>query len=97
LRAVDWRNVPLLALVVIATATSYGNHRLLLAQRDLIEHTYEIIWTLEASLQQVTDAETVQHGHFASSIFLTRLNGNAKRRHPPGHKLLQCLQWHLVA
>jgi hypothetical protein len=41
LRAVDWRIVPVLALVVIATATSYGYHRLLLAQRDLVEHTYE--------------------------------------------------------
>jgi CHASE3 domain sensor protein len=58
MRAVDWRIVPVLALVVIATATSYGYHRLLLAQRDLIEHTYEVISTLEAILQQVTDAET---------------------------------------
>jgi hypothetical protein len=41
LRAVDWRIVPVLALVVIATVTSYGYHRLLLAQRDLVEHTYE--------------------------------------------------------
>jgi len=57
-RAVDWRLVPVLALVVVATATSYGYHRLLLAQRDLIEHTYEVISTLEAILQQVTDAET---------------------------------------
>jgi CHASE3 domain sensor protein len=58
MRAVDWRIVPVLALVVVATATSYGYHRLLLAQRDLIEHTYEVISTLEAILQQVTDAET---------------------------------------
>ena len=58
MRAVDWRTVPVLALVVIATATSHGYHRLLLAQRDLIEHTYEVISTLEAILQQVTDAET---------------------------------------
>ena len=58
MRAVDWRSVPVLALVVVATATSYGYHRLLLAQRDLIEHTYEVISTLEAILQQVTDAET---------------------------------------
>ncbi|MGF6533716.1 CHASE3 domain sensor protein [Paraburkholderia sp. GAS206C] len=58
MRAVDWRLVPVLALVVVATATSYGYHRLLLAQRDLIEHTYEVISTLEAILQQVTDAET---------------------------------------
>lgn len=36
MRAVDWRSVPVLALVVVATATSYGYHRLLLAQRDLI-------------------------------------------------------------
>jgi CHASE3 domain sensor protein len=56
--AVDWRIVPVVALVVVATATSYGYHRLLLAQRDLIEHTYEVISTLEAILQQVTDAET---------------------------------------
>lgn len=56
--AVDWRIVPVVALVVVATATSYGYHRLLLAQRDLIEHTYEVMSTLEASLQQVTDAET---------------------------------------
>jgi hypothetical protein len=46
MRAVDWRIVPVLALVVVATATSYGYHRLLLAQRDLIEHTYEVISTL---------------------------------------------------
>jgi hypothetical protein len=39
MRAVDWRIVPVLVLVVVATATSYGYHRLLLAQRDLIEHT----------------------------------------------------------
>jgi CHASE3 domain sensor protein len=58
MRAVDWRIVPVLALVVVATATSYGYHRLLLARRDLIEHTYEAISTLEAILQQVTDAET---------------------------------------
>ncbi|MGF6764741.1 CHASE3 domain sensor protein [Paraburkholderia sp. GAS33] len=58
MRAVDWRIVPVLALVVVATATSYGYHRLLLAQRDLIEHTYEVMSTLEAILQQVTDAET---------------------------------------
>ncbi|MGF6647773.1 hypothetical protein [Paraburkholderia sp. GAS82] len=58
MRAVDWRIVPVLALVVVATATSYGYHRLLFAQRDLIEHTYEVISTLEAILQQVTDAET---------------------------------------
>jgi CHASE3 domain sensor protein len=62
LRAVDWRIVPVLALVVIATATSYGYHRLLLAERDLVEHTYEVISTLEAILQQVTDAETGQRG-----------------------------------
>jgi hypothetical protein len=31
LRAVDWRIVPVFALLVIATATSYGYHRLLLA------------------------------------------------------------------
>jgi hypothetical protein len=37
---------------------SRNGHRLLLAQRDLIEHTYEVISTLEAILQQVTDAET---------------------------------------
>jgi hypothetical protein len=48
MRAVDWRIVPV----------SYGYHRLLFARRDLIEHTYEVISTLEAILQQVTDAET---------------------------------------
>jgi hypothetical protein len=58
MRAVDWRSVPVVALVVVETATSYGYHRLLLARRDLIEHTYEVISTLEAILQQVTDAET---------------------------------------
>lgn len=46
MRAVDWRIVPVLALVVVATATSYGYHRLLFAQRDLIEHTYEVMSTL---------------------------------------------------
>ena len=62
LRSVDLRIVPVLVLVVIATVTSYGYHRLLLAQRDLVEHTYEVISTLETILQQITDAETGQRG-----------------------------------
>ncbi|SAK87870.1 sensory box histidine kinase [Caballeronia pedi] len=59
----DWRVVPLMALVIVAAATSYGYHRILLAQRDWIEHTYPVMSTLETTLQLVTDAETGQRGY----------------------------------
>ncbi|BCQ26201.1 CHASE3 domain-containing protein [Caballeronia sp. NK8] len=59
----DWRVVPLTALVIVAAATSYGYHRILLAQRDWIEHTYQVMSTLETTLQLMTDAETGQRGY----------------------------------
>ncbi|KAK49326.1 hypothetical protein BG58_13050 [Caballeronia jiangsuensis] len=59
----DWRVVPLTALVIVAAATSYGYHRILLAQRDWIEHTYRVMSTLETTLQLMTDAETGQRGY----------------------------------
>ncbi|BAN27580.1 CHASE3 domain-containing protein [Caballeronia insecticola] len=59
----DWRVVPLTALVIVAAATSYGYHRILLAQRDWIEHTYQVMSALETTLQSITDAETGQRGY----------------------------------
>jgi CHASE3 domain sensor protein len=58
----DWRPVPLLVLVILAASVSVAYHRLLLAQRDLIEHTYQVISLLETTLQRITDAETGQRG-----------------------------------
>ncbi|KXU85789.1 hypothetical protein CR51_38885 [Caballeronia megalochromosomata] len=55
--------MPLTALVIVAAATSYGYHRILLAQRDWIEHTYQVMSTLETTLQLMTDAETGQRGY----------------------------------
>lgn len=62
-KSIDWRVLPLVALTVVAAATSYGYHRILLAQRDWIEHTYQVMSALEMTLQLVTDAETGQRGY----------------------------------
>ncbi|WP_321801438.1 CHASE3 domain-containing protein [Caballeronia sp. J97] len=55
--------LPLVALMMLAAATSFGYHRILLAQRDLIEHTYQVMAALETTLQLITDAETGQRGY----------------------------------
>ena len=60
---IDWRAVPLFAIVIVAACASYGYHRLLLGQRDWIEHTYQVISVLENTLQRITDAETGQRGY----------------------------------
>ncbi|SAK60999.1 sensory box histidine kinase [Caballeronia temeraria] len=62
-RSFDWRVVPLVGLVIIAAATSFAYHRLLLAQRDWVEHTYQVMSALESTLQLMTDAETGQRGY----------------------------------
>ncbi|WP_277188979.1 CHASE3 domain-containing protein [Caballeronia sp. BR00000012568055] len=59
----DWRVVPLIALVLVTSGTSFGYHRILLAQRDWIEHTYQVLSALESTLQLITDAETGQRGY----------------------------------
>jgi CHASE3 domain sensor protein len=51
-----------MALVLFASATSFGYHRLLLAQRDWVEHTYRVMSTLESIMQRMTDGETGQRG-----------------------------------
>lgn len=62
-RSFDWRVVPIAMLVIVTAATSYGYHRILLAQRSWIEHTYQVMSTLETTLQLMTDAETGQRGY----------------------------------
>jgi CHASE3 domain sensor protein len=64
---VDWRVLPLVALIIAGASTSYGYHRILLAQRDWIEHTYQVMSALETTLQLITDAETGQRGYILTN------------------------------
>ena len=59
----DWRVAPLVALVIVGGGHVFGYHRILLAQRDSIEHTYQVMSALETTLQLTTDAETGQRGY----------------------------------
>jgi CHASE3 domain sensor protein len=67
-RGPDWRVMLLMAVVACASAISLGYHRLLLAQRDWVEHTYQVMSTLESILQRMTDAETGQRGYILTSV-----------------------------
>jgi CHASE3 domain sensor protein len=67
IRLLDWRVVLLMALLLLASATSFGYHRLLLVQRVWVEHTYRVMSTLESILQGLTDAETGQRGYLLTS------------------------------
>jgi CHASE3 domain sensor protein len=66
-RRIDWRVLPLIALIIAGASTSYGYHRILLAQRDWIEHTYQVMSALETTLQLITDAETGQRGYILTN------------------------------
>ncbi|WGS55296.1 CHASE3 domain-containing protein (plasmid) [Paraburkholderia sp. D15] len=56
-----------MAWVFFASATSFGYHRMLLAQRDWMEHTCRVMSTLGSILQRMTDAETGQRGYLFTS------------------------------
>lgn len=56
------RSAPFVALLVVAGVLSFRYHQLLLSQRASIEHTYQVLTTLESTLVHAIDAETGQRG-----------------------------------
>ncbi|MBP6895461.1 MAG: CHASE3 domain-containing protein [Gammaproteobacteria bacterium] len=56
------RSAPFVALLVVAGILSFRYHQLLLSQRASIEHTYQVLTTLESTLVYAIDAETGQRG-----------------------------------
>ena len=56
------RSAPFVALLVVAGLMSFRYHQLLLSQRGSIEHTYQVLTTLESTLVHAIDAETGQRG-----------------------------------
>ncbi|WP_295529570.1 CHASE3 domain-containing protein [uncultured Pseudacidovorax sp.] len=56
------RSAPFVALLVVAGILSFRYHQLLLSQRASIEHTYQVLTTLESTLVHAIDAETGQRG-----------------------------------
>lgn len=57
------RSAPFIALIAIASVLSFRYHQLLLSQRASIEHTYQVLTTLESTLVHTIDAETGQRGY----------------------------------
>lgn len=56
------RSAPFVSLLVVAGILSFRYHQLLLSQRASIEHTYQVLTTLESTLVYAIDAETGQRG-----------------------------------
>lgn len=57
------RTVPLIAVLLLGGYLSYRYHLLLREQRDLVDHTYEVITTIRSLFNKIVDAETGQRGY----------------------------------
>ena len=93
-RSFDWRTLPLIALVLLTSCLSFGYHRILLAQRDGVEHTYQVLSALETTLQLMTDAETGQRGYILTgrSSYLTPYRQAVQAIQPFPHELRELVK-----